>query len=287
VPVEESGRDTRARIVAAAVHLFARQGYQRTSIRQIAERLGVSKAAVLYHFPAKDRILAAVAEPLIADLEGALRKAEALGPERAPWAALEGWLDATLRHRRWLRMVMQDLALLAGEPVAYRRLMRVATRVVELVAGPDPDPARQVRAVQARAMLGDPLVYLPHVPDAELRAEILAGLRRFLADGPAAGAPPETPVPPPRTPVAPPETPVPPPETALAPPADAVGRPRPTVRRRPGRPSVLTADQVALARQMYAEGTRSADEIAATLGVSRATLYRHLHQGQPAAGPRL
>ncbi|MEH1102805.1 helix-turn-helix domain-containing protein, partial [Micromonospora sp. CPCC 205561] len=48
------------------------------------------------------------------------------------------------------------------------------------------------------------------------------------------------------------------------------------VRRRPGRPRAMSPEQVERARRMHADGTRTVDEIAATLGVSRATVYRHL-----------
>ncbi|WP_146754481.1 helix-turn-helix domain-containing protein, partial [Micromonospora noduli] len=47
-------------------------------------------------------------------------------------------------------------------------------------------------------------------------------------------------------------------------------------RRRPGRPPALGREQVEAARRMHAAGTHSVDAIAATLGVSRATVYRHL-----------
>lgn len=48
-----------------------------------------------------------------------------------------------------------------------------------------------------------------------------------------------------------------------------------------GRPSVMTGDRVATARTMYASGDYTVAAIASVLGVSRATVYRHL--GAPAA----
>src|SRR5262249_20860254 len=42
--------DTRARIQQVALELFAEQGYEKTSLREIAERLDVTKAALYYHF---------------------------------------------------------------------------------------------------------------------------------------------------------------------------------------------------------------------------------------------
>ncbi|HKS90594.1 MAG TPA: helix-turn-helix domain-containing protein [Tepidiformaceae bacterium] len=48
------------RILAAAMELFGTQGFEATSIRQIAERCELTDAAVLYHFGSKRRILAAI-----------------------------------------------------------------------------------------------------------------------------------------------------------------------------------------------------------------------------------
>ena len=43
--------DTKAEIKAVALELFAANGADRTSLREIAERLGITKAALYYHFP--------------------------------------------------------------------------------------------------------------------------------------------------------------------------------------------------------------------------------------------
>jgi AcrR family transcriptional regulator len=51
------GVSTRERILDIALELFTEQGYERTSLRQIAERLGFSKAAIYYHFASKEDIL--------------------------------------------------------------------------------------------------------------------------------------------------------------------------------------------------------------------------------------
>jgi AcrR family transcriptional regulator len=51
---------TRERILDAALELFLAQGYDGTSLRQIAEQLGVTKAALYYHFESKEDILRAL-----------------------------------------------------------------------------------------------------------------------------------------------------------------------------------------------------------------------------------
>jgi AcrR family transcriptional regulator len=49
--------DTRERILEVALKLFNEQGYEKTSLREIAERLDVTKAALYHHFERKEDIL--------------------------------------------------------------------------------------------------------------------------------------------------------------------------------------------------------------------------------------
>jgi AcrR family transcriptional regulator len=57
-----SRTDTRARIQQVAVELFTEYGYEGTSLREIAERLNVTKAALYYHFKSKEDIVASLVE---------------------------------------------------------------------------------------------------------------------------------------------------------------------------------------------------------------------------------
>ncbi|MEU4531792.1 TetR family transcriptional regulator [Micromonospora ureilytica] len=281
--------DTRTRILRAALDLFAEHGYQRTSLRQIGERLRLSKTAILYHFPAKEHLLAALVEPLVADLEALLDSAQSQPTERARWTVLEGWLDIMLAHRRPLGMLFHDIALI-GRGDTYHRLMEVAMRANDLIAGPNAGRRERVLAVQAVGACSDPVVFFTDVSDEVLRADMLDGARRLLAPLPAdatprpheeagAGARTATTIPPSRR--------EPPthttardgaPEGAIPtmPPSVAGGAGTASRRRRPGRPPALGREQVEAARRMHAAGTHSVDAIAAALGVSRATVYRHL-----------
>src|SRR5258707_9373535 len=58
--------DTRSRIQAIALELFIEQGYEATSLREIAERLGVTKAALYYHFKTKDEIIQSLVDDQLA-----------------------------------------------------------------------------------------------------------------------------------------------------------------------------------------------------------------------------
>lgn len=54
------GRERRERIVESAMKLFAQEGYGDTSLREIAERVGVSKSTLLHYYASKDELLSAV-----------------------------------------------------------------------------------------------------------------------------------------------------------------------------------------------------------------------------------
>ena len=53
-------RDTRARILDAALACFAEAGYEQTTIARIRERSGVSNGALFHHFPTKEAIVDAL-----------------------------------------------------------------------------------------------------------------------------------------------------------------------------------------------------------------------------------
>ncbi|MEU7422537.1 TetR/AcrR family transcriptional regulator [Streptomyces sp. NPDC048362] len=61
--------NTRQRIQDVALELFAEQGYEKTSLREIAERLDVTKAALYYHFKTKEEIIVSLFEDLTRPLE--------------------------------------------------------------------------------------------------------------------------------------------------------------------------------------------------------------------------
>jgi AcrR family transcriptional regulator len=54
--------DRRREILAAGIEVFSASGYRSGSIREIAERVGMSQAGLLHHFSSKSELLAAVLE---------------------------------------------------------------------------------------------------------------------------------------------------------------------------------------------------------------------------------
>jgi AcrR family transcriptional regulator len=254
--------DTRTRILQAASRQFQVGGYQHTTLQAIAAELGLTKATILYHFPSKSHLAAELLEPFIAALESATAQAATEPAGSRAWAMIEAWLDALLDHRRTLGMLVYDLALLSRQS-QYGRLLGVSGRASAIIAGPRASQRDRVRAAQALAMLGDPILFHVDADRESLRADILDGVQRLLgSDGEGHPAPAE-------------------------PGHDRAGQrkhlPRAAHRAaragRRGRPVALSAEQVRVARETYDAGAQSVDELAAGLGVSRATLYRHLRRG--------
>src|ERR1700759_4485015 len=103
--------DTRARIQQVALELFAEQGYERTSLREIAERLGVSKAALYYHFKSKEDIVRSFTEDYAAELDALL--IWGAGQPRSPatrTALLTRYSDIVQQRLGVLRFLEQNQA---------------------------------------------------------------------------------------------------------------------------------------------------------------------------------
>ena len=86
-----------AKILRAAVGLFAAKGFDGTRIKDIAEESGLPKANVYYYFPTKERVYTALIEQVI---EGWDQAFEHIVPERDPRAAIEAYVRAKLEYAR-------------------------------------------------------------------------------------------------------------------------------------------------------------------------------------------
>jgi AcrR family transcriptional regulator len=135
-------RDTRARIQQAALELFVRNGYEKTSLREISDRLGVTKAALYYHFASKQELLKSITDPLIEELEDLLDQ----GPSAEE--LLARYVDLLSRNRPVFEIFMTDHASLVAAEIAERSL-ELRRRMIHSVAGPDPKPVDLIRSASA------------------------------------------------------------------------------------------------------------------------------------------
>jgi AcrR family transcriptional regulator len=111
----ETGAATRERILDVALGLFARQGFNGTRLRQIAESLGLTKAALYYHFESKDDILLALHMRLHEfGREALLKMEEGAGPVTLQqWGELlDEVVDATFAERPLFLMHQRNQTVL-------------------------------------------------------------------------------------------------------------------------------------------------------------------------------
>ncbi len=99
---ERARSDTRERILDVALQLFTEQGYDKTSLREIAEQLGITKAALYYHFERKEDMLLELHLRLHELARGVFERLDSLPDDVARAAAfpavLDDLLDLLLQH---------------------------------------------------------------------------------------------------------------------------------------------------------------------------------------------
>ncbi|MDG4823044.1 helix-turn-helix domain containing protein [Asanoa sp. WMMD1127] len=142
---------TRGRIQAVALELFTENGYEKTSLREIAERLGVTKAALYYHFKSKEEIVSSFAQDRLERLNEIITWAETQppGPERRQ-ELLSRYADEFFasNHPFVMRFFEQNQTV-AKTMSAGKDMRDLMLRVASLMADDADDPAQQLRAALA------------------------------------------------------------------------------------------------------------------------------------------
>lgn len=142
-----SRADTAARILGAAQALGAAEGVTALTLQGVAHAAGVSKALVLYHFGGKDRLLAALAERLVAeDVRAVDAAAHATDPLEA-WRQVAG-RRSLRRVRALLAALMQDASLQARRAELHAPRLTAAARLA----------GAMLRAADLRPRIATPLL---------------------------------------------------------------------------------------------------------------------------------
>jgi AcrR family transcriptional regulator len=173
--------DTRARIQQVAVQLFTERGYDKTSLREIAEHLDVTKAALYYHFKSKEDIVRSLVEDHYEQMDTLI----AWGRSQPRTAAarreiLARYIGIVASGDKAFRMLHQNQAAVNTMATTKSRGELFKERfhpLIELLAGPDAGLPEQVRAAMA---LGGVSVgwmfFADQVADPGALAEIMRGV---------------------------------------------------------------------------------------------------------------
>jgi AcrR family transcriptional regulator len=129
------GAETRALVRRTALRLFTEQGYEATSLRQIADELGINKASLYYYFDSKEAILQSLFEERGVEAEQLLTwvREQAGRPELLAAAVLR-WVDTVTAEK------LQGIRFVNANPLIARTLTskpggdRIGTSLDQLAA---------------------------------------------------------------------------------------------------------------------------------------------------------
>ncbi|GAA2606953.1 TetR/AcrR family transcriptional regulator [Streptomyces axinellae] len=143
--------NTRQRIQDVALELFAEQGYEKTSLREIAEQLGVTKAALYYHFKTKEDLVSSIFQDLAV---GPVDELIAWAEENRP-TTLETKLEILRRYSARLSQSASVFRFMHENQAALRELSigdQMKSRIfslLNLIKDSDAPLADQVRCASA------------------------------------------------------------------------------------------------------------------------------------------
>jgi AcrR family transcriptional regulator len=122
-----AGTDARARVLDAAVELFAERGYEGTTVAQVISRAGVAKGGFYHHFPSKEALLYEVYGDLITRQLAAMDEilAHGLPPADTLRALIADLIETTAASARPALVFWREMQRLGDERTAeYRRARR-------------------------------------------------------------------------------------------------------------------------------------------------------------------
>ena len=115
--------DLKRRVLSEARRLLSERGFEGMSIADVAQRLGVSKQAVLHHFTTKDALREAVLAELLSHWGDTLPRLllDATGGQRRFSAVFKELVDFFLGQPDGARVVLREML---DRPAAARVLLR-------------------------------------------------------------------------------------------------------------------------------------------------------------------
>jgi AcrR family transcriptional regulator len=151
------------RIAQLALARFRVGGFVGTSIADLAGALGISKAAIYYHYRSKDALLHHLIDPLLDAIDACLRDdPDPAAPARTARQLLDAYLAVLIAHRQIVPLVTTDVAVL-NHPAIGPRLRAQNQRLQSLLTAPDTSVAARLRAEAALGAIRRPVFAEPQV----------------------------------------------------------------------------------------------------------------------------
>lgn len=125
-----------ATVLRRAIELFNRQGYDGTSMADLAQELGFTKSAIYHHVPSKEHLLAEALDEALDELEAAVEAAataEGSAHDRLR-SVVRRSVEVLVEHQPAVTLLLRVHGNSDVELDALRRRRRVDARLAELVA---------------------------------------------------------------------------------------------------------------------------------------------------------
>ena len=146
------------RIARLALARFRVSGFVGTSIADLAGALGISKAAIYYHYRSKDALLHRLIDPLLDAIDACIQ--DHTTPARTPRGLLGAYLAVLLAHREVVPLIATDVAVLNHLSIGPR-LRAQNQQLRTRLAGPDTSMSARLRAEAALGAIWRPLIAQP------------------------------------------------------------------------------------------------------------------------------
>jgi AcrR family transcriptional regulator len=146
------------RIAQLALARFRVSGFVGTSIADLAGALGVSKAAIYYHYRSKDALLHRLIDPVLDAIDARIHDHNQ--PTRTPRQLLSAYLAVLIGHREVVPLIATDVAVL-NHPTIGPRLRAQNQQLRALLTTADTSVAARLRAEAALGGIWRPLIAEP------------------------------------------------------------------------------------------------------------------------------
>ncbi|MBF6357916.1 TetR/AcrR family transcriptional regulator [Nocardia higoensis] len=168
-----AGGGTKMAIRDAAVELFGSKGFEQTSLREVADAVGITKASLYYHYPSKLDLLLAIIDPVVENIRAVVADIDGLAHDAEnARRVLRDYLRGMIRHRDAGSMCVRDtVAVYNAVSERYPDVLEAGRVLTDWLAGPEASDEARVRAAAAISVITTALTAHEYAPGA--RAELL------------------------------------------------------------------------------------------------------------------
>lgn len=183
---KKAPEQVRSQLLAAASDLATRHGVQALTLDAVAERAGVTKGALQYHFANKQGLLDALFEQTVARFSGQVAERIAADPEPAGAGAASRAYMRTMLDQKNPAASTDVLRVLVASMVSEPEARERWSAPISELSRPDPVPLEQAATLMICRLAADglwlwDLLGCQGMPD-QLRAEIIRQLERMTVD---------------------------------------------------------------------------------------------------------